>query len=137
MRVCSEANAAEVAEHQQTKQMLQQFCMQLRQQLQGYKEAHTKGVMSDMCFQTVYHSLSSELKAKEEKLTAACEAIESAENPKSQFKEALMWVLKSVAEGCSRETTCGIRVLPFPLSIIQGVLAVCSIESYIGYCIFV
>ena len=103
MKVCSEANAAEVAEHQQTKQRLQQFCSQLRQQLQGYKEAHIQGVMSDMCFQTVYHSLSSELKAKEEKLTAACEAIESANNPTSQFKEALMWVLKSVAEGCSRK----------------------------------
>lgn len=103
MKVCSEANTAEVAEHKQTKQRLQQFCSQLRQQLQGYKEAHIQGVMSDVCFQTVYHSLSCELKAKGEKLSAACEAIESAENPKSQFKEALMWVLKSVAEGCSRK----------------------------------
>lgn len=98
-----EANAAEMAEHIKTKQSLLQFCNQIRQQLQDCKESHKQGIMSDICFQTVDQSLSRELKAKEEKLAAACQAITGAEDPMCRYKEALMLVLKSVAEGCSRK----------------------------------
>lgn len=103
MTVCSEANAAEMSEHQQTRERLLQFCKQLRQQLQESQDSHRQGIMSDLCYQTVTQSLSCELKAKEEQLVGVCEAIKSAKDPESQFNEAMMLVLKSVAAGCSRK----------------------------------
>lgn len=64
---------------------------------------HQQALLSDTCFQSVLNSLSSELQAKEAKLTTIKQAITSSENPLRQYKEALMLVLKSVAEGCSRK----------------------------------
>ena len=82
---------------------LLQFCKQLRQQLQESQNSHRQGIMSDLCYQTVTQSLSCELKAKEDQLVGVCEAIKSAKDPESQFNEAMMLVLKSVAAGCSRK----------------------------------
>ena len=97
--VCSEASAAEAPEHERITQHLQR----LRQQLKECQEMHDRAIMSDVCFEVVHRGLSSELQSKEQQLASTAQAITIGEDSVRRYKKALMFVLKSVAEGCSRK----------------------------------
>lgn len=96
---CSEASAAEEPEHER----LTQYTQQIHEQLQQCKEMHQLGMMSNACFQAVSQGLTRELEAKEKQLADTAKAITMGKDSLRRYKKALMYVLKSVAEGCSRK----------------------------------
>ena len=94
-----QATAAEASENER----IQQSIERLRQQLQECEEMHNKAIMSDACFDTVHRSLCSELQIKEEELANTAKAITIGGDSLGQYRKAMMFVLRSVAEGCSRK----------------------------------
>lgn len=100
---CISSNAAESAQRQTERQNLLQACERITDQVQNCIDMHKKALIGDPCFQTVHQGLTSELRVKQHKLAIIEQAIATSTNPVGQYKEALMMVLKLVAEGCSRK----------------------------------
>ena len=94
-----QATAAAASENER----IQQSIERLRQQLQECEEMHNRAIMSDACFDTVHRSLCSELQIKEEELANTAKAITIGGDSLGQYRKAMMFVLRSVAEGCSRK----------------------------------
>ena len=101
--VCESNNATEVASRQTEKKSLVESCQRIVQQLHSCNDMHKQALISDTCFQTVLQGLTSELQVKEAKLASIQQDIDTGKDPLALYREALMTVLKSVAEGCSRK----------------------------------
>ena len=101
--VCESNNANEVASRQTEKRSLVESCQRITQQLHSCNDMHKQALIGDTCFQTVLQGLTSELQSKEAKLASIQQDIDTSKDPLALYREALMMVLKSVAEGCSRK----------------------------------
>lgn len=82
----------------QKRQKLLQSCQYIQQQIENAKLRHQQADIDDTCFQTVHQALSSELQAKESKLAGT----DHVKDPMGQYKEAMMFVVKTVEQGCSK-----------------------------------
>lgn len=76
----------------------QHHIQRIRQQLNECKEMYKLEMMSGECFENVNRAMSSELLAKEEQLARTQQ-----DGGMERYKKSLMFVLKSVANGCSRK----------------------------------
>lgn len=100
--VCRQSNVTETRTHRNKKETLLESVSQIQKQLSNSAQMFKQAFISAACHQNLQDELHSKLATHKDQLASIEQAIASLQNECLNDKEAMMFVLKTVAEGCGK-----------------------------------